>query len=252
MSIGSKKNNAKVLLLQVVDAILYRLKTGCQWRELPTKQFFDVAYSWKSVYYHFRRWCRDGSWERFKEYLFDKYRTLLDMSCIQLDGSHTPVKRGGESFGYQGRKKCKTTNMLFVCDNQGIPITCSQPIAGNHHDTFELDWHIDKMLKDIKKSNIRTDGLFLNADSGFDTDGFRTYCFRNEIFANIDFNPRNGKVSDRDYIFDQQLYKRRFVIERTNAWIDAFKALLIRFDTKDLHWRCWHLIAFCCILIRKL
>lgn len=38
------------------------------------------------------------------------------MSCIQLDGSHTPVKRGGESFGYQGRKKCKTSNMLFMLD----------------------------------------------------------------------------------------------------------------------------------------
>lgn len=53
MSLGEKKNNAKVLLLQVVDAILYWLKTGCQWRELPCKQFFEVEYSWNSVYQHF-------------------------------------------------------------------------------------------------------------------------------------------------------------------------------------------------------
>ncbi|MCT4288139.1 hypothetical protein HZP25_15650 [Elizabethkingia anophelis] len=88
------------------------------------------------------------------------------MSCIQLDGSHTPVKRGGESFGYQGRKKCKTTIMLFVCNNQGIPIAFSQPIAGNHHDTFKLEQLMGEILKDIKNSNIRTDGLFLNADAG--------------------------------------------------------------------------------------
>jgi len=252
LSLGEKKNNAKVLLLQVVDAILYRLKTGCQWRELPCKQFFEVEYSWNSVYQHFRRWCKDGSWENLKKGLFDKYKNRLDLSCIQLDGSHTPVKRGGESFGYQGRKKCKTTNMLFVCDNQGIPIACSQPIAGNHHDTFKLEQLMGEILKDIKNSNIRTDGLFLNADAGFDTDKFRDYCFSNDVFANIDFNPRNGKISEREYIFDNTLYKRRFVIERTNAWIDAFKTLLVRFDTKDLHWRSWHLIAFCAILLRKL
>ncbi|MDV3575540.1 hypothetical protein CMU59_14825 [Elizabethkingia anophelis] len=68
----------------------------------------------------------------------------------------------------------------------------------------------------------------------------------------IDFNPRNGKASDWEYIFDKQLYKRRFVIESTNAWLGAFKTLLIRFDTKDLHWRNWHLITFCSIFLKKL
>lgn len=98
---------------EVVEAILYRLKTGCQWRELPTKHFFEVHYSWNSVYQHFRRWCKDGSRERIKEKLFEKYRKQLDMSSSQLDGSHTVAKRGGESVGYQGRKKSKTGNMFF-------------------------------------------------------------------------------------------------------------------------------------------
>ncbi|MDV3926594.1 hypothetical protein CMT52_16020 [Elizabethkingia anophelis] len=34
-----KKNNAKVLLFQIVDIILYRLKADCQWQKLPTKYF---------------------------------------------------------------------------------------------------------------------------------------------------------------------------------------------------------------------
>ncbi|NAW49883.1 IS5/IS1182 family transposase, partial [Elizabethkingia argentiflava] len=29
----------------------------------------------------------------------------LDMSSVQLDGSHTPSRMGGEKLGYQGRKK---------------------------------------------------------------------------------------------------------------------------------------------------
>ncbi|MFV0346926.1 MAG: transposase [Bacteroidales bacterium] len=55
LSFGKSKNNAKVRCYQVVQAILYRLKTGCQWRHLPTRQFFQTKYSWESVYYHFKK-----------------------------------------------------------------------------------------------------------------------------------------------------------------------------------------------------
>lgn len=252
LSLGEKKNNSKVLLEDVVRAILYRLKTGCQWRELPMKQFFEVEYSWNSVYQHFARWSKNGSWEMIKQRLLEKYKTLLDMSCIQLDGSHTISKRGGENVGCQGRKKAKTSNMLFICDNNGLPLSCSEVTSGNHHDVFEIEQQLHMMLKDIKKSEIRTDYLFLNADAGFDAWELRNFCIKNDLFANIDFNKRNGNISDREEIFDKELYKRRFVIERMNAWIDGFKALLIRYETKEKHWRDLHLLAFVCILIRKL
>ena len=252
LSLGEKKNNAKVLLEDVVGAILYRLKTGCQWRELPLKQFFNTEYSWTGVYRHFARWSKNGSWEAIKQRLLEKYKILLDMSSIQLDGSHTLSKRGGENVGYQGRKKAKTSNMLFICDNNGLPLSCSEVTSGNHHDVFEIEQQLHMMLKDIKKSNIRTDCLFLNADAGFDAWELRNFCIKNDLFANIDFNKRNENISDREEIFDKELYKRRFVIERMNAWIDGFKALLIRYETKEKHWRDLHLLAFVCILIRKL
>lgn len=40
---------------------------------------------------------------------------------------------------------------------------------------------------------------------------------------------RNGDESEA--IFDELLYEQRFVIERTNAWVDVFKALLVHFET---------------------
>ena len=43
-----------------------------------------------------------------------KHKPILDLSSIQLDGTHTPAKRGGESVAYQGRKKSKTTNRLLI------------------------------------------------------------------------------------------------------------------------------------------
>jgi transposase len=217
---------------------------------LPVSSFFRKKYSWQSVYYYFRKWINDGSWERLWILLLANHKCLLDLSSIQLDGSHTPSKRGGHSVAYQGRKKCKTTNMLFLTDSQGIPLSCSDPIAGNHHDSYELNHHFGQMLLTIEKASIPTNWLFLNADAGFDTNDFREFCFSNDIIDNIDFNKRNG--SDRDSLFDELLYKDRFVVERTNAWLDAFKAILIRFETKKETWKALHHIAFMVILLRLL
>ncbi|MBX2910245.1 MAG: transposase [Chitinophagales bacterium] len=89
------KGNASVKVEQVMNAILYRLKTGCQWRMLPMAMFFDTDYSWKSVYYHFQKWSKGGYWEAVLQQLLRTHKTLIDTSCIQLDGSHTIAKRGG-------------------------------------------------------------------------------------------------------------------------------------------------------------
>lgn len=250
LSFGDAKNNVKVKKHQVVEAILYRLKTGCQWRQLPIKQFFDKKYRWQSVYYHFQKWCKDSSWEKVWVVVLEKHKGLLDMSSIQLDGTHTPTKRGGQAVGYQGRKKSKTSNMLILTDSQGIPLACSDPMSGNHNDAYELEKTVDKMLSNIRSSKINTDGLFLNADAGFDTEGFRGFCYKNDIIDNIDKNKRNG--NENNHLFDQLLYKCRFVVERTNAWLDAFKAILVRFETNKIHWKAMNLLAFCIILLRKL
>ena len=182
--------------------------------------------------------------------LLELNKSKLDMSSIQLDGSHTPAKRGGEAVAYQGRKKSKTTNALFLTDKIGIPIAMSDPIAGNHNDLFEIENFFVKMLTDLKQSSIPTNGLFLNADAGFDSENFRTVCFANNIIANIDFNKRKGKNTDNQPLLDDLLYKERFSVERTNAWIDAFKALLVRFETKSETWSSLHYLAFALILIR--
>jgi transposase len=179
---------------------------------------------------------------------YKSYKGELDMSCVQLDGSHTRVQRGGQAVGYQGRKKSKTCNMLFLTDNQGIPLSCSDPESGNHHDSYRLVEQVEKMWKSIESATIAIDGLFLNADAGFDTDKFRDACFVRDINGNICQNSRNGE--QKDVFFDEKLYGNRFVIERTNAWLDAFKVILIRFETNKIHWKALHYMAF--IFLRRL
>jgi transposase len=240
----------KVKQYQVIKAILHKLKTGCQWRELPMKEFFRSSYKYGAVYHHFQKWSKDGSWERMWVELLKKHKALLDMSSVQLDGTHTPSKRGGEAVDYQARKKCKTSNMLILTDSKGIPIAASNPISGNHNDAYELKENMKVMFENIEKSNINIEGLFLNADAGFDSKEFREYCVSKDIIGNIAINPRNGNNEEK--LFDDLLYKCRFVIERTNAWLDAFKTLLVRFETNQIHWKALHFIAFTVILSRQL
>ncbi|NAW50825.1 transposase, partial [Elizabethkingia argentiflava] len=94
--------------------------------------------------------------------------------------------------------------------------------------------------------------LFLNADAGFDSENLRQILEKEEIIANIKTNLRNNKTAKNYYCFDEELYKRRFNIEKANAWLDSFKALLIRFETSVITWNYLHYIAFVILFLRKL
>lgn len=236
--------------ISIVSAILYRLKTGCQWRELPIELFFKEGYTYQSIHYHFSKWSADGSWERVWVCLLEKFKNHLDMSSVQLDASQTRVQRGGQGVGFQGRKADQTSNILFLSDNQGIILGFSEAFSGNHHDVYDFEKHFLEILAYLEKADIATEGLFLNADAGFDTEECRKVCQKQEMIANIPYNPRKGQ-KDRFEIFDELLHKRRFVIERTFAWMDAFKALLIRYEVKARNWITFNIIAIIVLFIRK-
>jgi hypothetical protein len=136
-----------------------------------------------------------------------------------MDGSHTPALKGVEEVDYQGRKKRKTTNSIYLTDRQGLPLAISSPKAGNHHDLHQIRPALDEMFNLLESADISLDGLFVNADSGFDAKVFRLACAERGIFANVDFNTRNGEKNECEYLLDDELYKERYSIERTNAWM---------------------------------
>ncbi|MBV6653588.1 MAG: transposase, partial [Mameliella sp.] len=135
---------------------------------------------------------------------------------------------------------------------QGLPLACSDPISGQHNDLFDIAKTVSKMLVTLRQAQIEVDGLFLNADAGFDAKTLRQLCDQYGIFPNLAINKRNASKQDQlDYLFDPELYKERFAIERTNAWLDGFKVLLVRFETNAKHWLALHYIAFSFILMRR-
>ena len=112
------------------------------------------------------------------------------------------------------------------------------PIAGNHNDIYECEKRLSYLVEQLKQSNIEVDGLFVNADAGFDTDAFRKAC---ERLGNAPRNRRRNKdLSDDDTYFDELMYEERYVVERTNAWMDSYRTLLLRQDTSLGSWMAWH------------
>ena len=128
--------------------------------------------------------------------LLRQKRRLLSLCSVQLDGSQTICKRGGEWVGFQTRKAARTCNSLFLSDDTGILLACSGPVAGNHHDLFEIEKVFEQLTDLLPEAGRDVDGLFLNADAGFDSEAFRKLCSSLRIQANIAFNPRNGTDSE--------------------------------------------------------
>jgi transposase len=207
-----------------------------------------------AVYYHFRKWSRDGSLEKVWEASILTTQDDLDFSELNLDGSHAIAKKGGESVAYQGRKRAKTTNILPITDMHGYIVASTQPIAGNHNDAFNLKPHLQTAFKFMKRLGLVFQGAFFNADSAFDTKAARKVCFNHGVIPNIAENRRNRKYPKRGRkrLFNPDIYKHRFSSERSFAWIDKFRALLIRFDRKDVYFMGGHYIAFAMINLRHI
>ena len=178
----------------------------------------------------------------------------LNLSELNLDGSHVIAKKGGEAVAYQGRKKAKTTNILPITDASGFIIASTGLVAGNHNDAYNLKPNLQMAFKSLKRLGLEISGAYFNADKAFDTEVARKTCFNHGLIPNIGENTRNRKAAKRGRkrFFDPEVYKRRFTSERSFAWVDKFRALLLRFDRCDIYFLGAHFIAFAMINLRHL
>jgi transposase len=259
LSIAKRGYESETPLYEIFNLVLHRLHTGCQWAELPVSKDAKTREarhepSWQTVYHHWRKWSGEGCLEKVWQASIEQVKADLALSALNLDGSHALAKKGGEQVAYQGRKKGKTSNILPMVDGKGYIVASTGIIAGNHNDAFQLKEHLQTAFKTMKSLGLSIAGAFFNANSAFDTREGRKVCFNHHVLPNIPENKRNRKLvkRGRKRLFNAEVYKRRFVSERSRAWIDKFRALLIRFDRKVACFEAAHHIAFALINLRHL
>jgi putative transposase len=93
-----------VAMRQVLNAIFYVARAGCAWRMLPK----DYP-PWQTVYYYFRRFKRDGTWERIHELLRKRVRVQNGKkeqpSAAVLDSQSTKTtEKGAPTDTTRGRR----------------------------------------------------------------------------------------------------------------------------------------------------
>jgi transposase len=254
LSVAKRGFTCRTSLANVVNAILYKFRTGCQWKLLPVSSLIPgnkIKYG--AIYHHFRKWAKDGSWKRVRKALIRYNPAVLDLSLAHFDGTHSRAMRGGKGIGYQRRKRSMTNNTLWLTDRSGLVVSYIPPMSGNHNDLYKIEQGFNYLVKDLSETGIKVDGLFVNADAGFDSKAFRALCEAHGIHLNAPVNSRRGSVDEFDLpYFDDLMYKERFVVERTNAWMDAHRSLLVRFDTTMASWTAWHDIYSMLIWTRKI
>jgi transposase len=94
----------KYELRRVVDAMLYLVKTGCQWRQMPV----DFP-PWQSIYQQFRIWRDSGTWEGIGKTLRERERkakgrnTMPSVAIIDSQSAKTALK-GGSAVTTRARR----------------------------------------------------------------------------------------------------------------------------------------------------
>lgn len=200
-------------LRKMVEAMLYRMRVGCPWRDLPAE--FGC---WNTIYQQFNRWSSKNK----LMHIFNALVQEPDLEWTFIDGSI--VKAHQHSAGALNKEMQaigksvagNTTKIHMAVDACGFPIAF-QLTGGEVHDA--------KAAPDLIKILPVTD--YMIADKGYDSEEIREQIKEK---SSIPIIPRkkNSKTGNAD--IDWGLYKYRYLVENVFARLKHFRAIATRYD----------------------
>jgi transposase len=210
-------------LRTIVEAILYLLWSGGPWRALP-KEF--PPYS--TVQGYFYRWRDDGTWQRISLALVRRVRQQAGRgapSAAIIDSQSAPTTESGGPRGIDAGKRIKGRKRHIVTDMQGFLL------AAQVHPANIQDPHgAVPLLRSVRQTFPRLSHIF--ADRVYRGDQLRN--------AIADCGPWTIQIVERPPgVKGFQLLPRRWVVERTFAWLGRSRRLAKDFEATTQSATAW-------------
>lgn len=198
-------------LRAVVNAILYVLRTGCQWAYLPHEYP-----NYNSVYYHYHKWCWDETWEQVNAALRERVRQAAGRqsqpSLAIIDSQSVKTTEVGGEHGFDGGKKVNGRKRHTLVDTMGnlLKVIAHAANIGEREGAKRLlDQLPDALWERLDK---------ILADGGYDGCAFQAWVKQTfDVDLEISLRPRDkiGFV----------LAPTRWVVERSFAWLGRSRRL---------------------------
>ncbi len=194
----------RLALREVVNAIFYVVRTGCQWRELP----HDFP-NWHSVYYHYYRWMKKGLWCRINAAVCRLERQKRGRAAAPtagaIDSQSVKTTALARTRGFDGHKRIKGHKRQSIVD------TCGNLLAVVIHNANIADCKgaravitlVAPLFPSLKK---------LWADAGYQGDLAE--------FVTATLGAELEIVAPDPGTSGFQVVPHRWVVERTFAWFE--------------------------------
>jgi putative transposase len=199
------ERNRKYDLREIINAIFYVVKTGCQWRMMPA----DFA-PWKSIYYYFSVWKKTEVFEIIHEALVEKVRVIKGKKEEPTVGiiDAQSVKNtlvSSQDKGFDAGKKIKGIKRHIIVDTLGLVLAVVIQSAS----VQDRDGAVDVVSK-LCESWRKVVKIF--ADGGYRGQLINTIKTKFAIEL---------EIIKRNELHTFKILPKRWIVERTFAWIDT-------------------------------